>query len=253
MSKKMRTIGRSNSVKILDHVISTIDFNTSVRDIRQGVFHTGVLSRHCGLAATLPKDALRQKPPMVKEPGHLLDRTPEELARMAYSESILEASIGMAAVNSLLDVDEDSCIELNAADLILEKGEGKRVAIVGHFPFLAKVRKKAKELWVIEKNPREGDFMEADADNLIPQADVVGVTGSAFSNHTIEHLLALCNAGAYVVVLGDTAPLSPVLFDYGVNAVSGTIVVDHTLALRCVSEGANFRQIKGTRRLTMMR
>jgi len=249
----MRTIGRSNSVKILDHVISTLDLNISVRDIRQGVFHTGVLSRHCGLAATLPKDAFRQKPPMVKEPGHLLDRTPEELVRMAYSESILEASIGMAAVNSLLDIDENSCIELNAADLILEKGEGKRVAIVGHFPFLARVRKKAKEFWVIEKNPEEGDFREADADHLIPRADVVGVTGSAFTNHTIEHLLALCGAGAYVVVLGDTTPLSPVLFDYGVNAVSGTMVVDPTLALRCVSEGANFRQIKGTRRLTMMK
>ena len=240
-------------MRILDHVISTLDLNTAIRDIRQGVFHTGVLSRHCGLAATLPKDALRQKPPMVKEPGYLLDRTPKELVHMAYSESILEASIGMAAVNSLLDVDEDSCIELNAADLISEKGEGKRVAIVGHFPFLARVRKKAKELWVIEKNPKEGDFRETDADHLIPRANVVGVTGSAFTNHTIEHLLGLCSPEAYVVVLGDTTPLSSVLFEYGANAVSGTMVVDPALALRCVSEGANFRQIKGTRRLTMMR
>jgi uncharacterized protein (DUF4213/DUF364 family) len=190
---------------------------------------------------------------MVKEPGHLLDKSTEELVRMAYSESILEASIGMATVNSLLEVDEGICIELNAADLILEKGEGKRVAIVGHFPFLGKVRKKAKELWVIEKNPKEGDFMEVDADDLIPRADVVAITGSAFTNHTIKHLLSLCNAAAYVIVLGDTTPLSPLLFDYGVNAVSGTVVVDHTLALRCVSEGANFRQIKGTKRLTMMK
>ena len=182
-----------------------------------------------------------------------MDRTPEELIRMAFSESILEASIGMATVNSLLEVDKGACIELNAADLILEKGEGKRVAIVGHFPFLAKLRKEAKELWVIEKNPKQGDFKEEDADDLIPQADVVGITGSAFTSHTIESLLGLCNAVAYVVVLGDTTPLSPVLFDYGVDAVSGTIVVDYALALRCVSEGANFRQIKGTRRLTMMR
>ena len=56
-----------------------------------------------------------------------------------------------------------------------------------------------------------------------------------------------------MVVLGDSVPLSPVLFDYGVDAVSGTEVIDPTLALRCVSEGANFRQVKGVRRLTMMR
>ncbi|GAI13565.1 unnamed protein product, partial [marine sediment metagenome] len=128
-----------------------------------------------------------------------------------------------------------------------------RVAIVGHFPFTSKLRGVVKELWVIEKNPREGDFTEAEVENLIPQADVVGITGTAFTNHTFEHLLELCNPKAYVVILGDTAPLSPLLFDYGVNAISGTKVIDPELALRCVSEGATFRQIKGIRLLTMTR
>ncbi len=240
-------------MKILDDLMSILNFEALVEDIRQGVFHTGVLTRNCGLAATLPRDALRQEPPMVKEPGFLLDKRPLELAQMAYSQSILEAAIGMATINSLIEIDGGSCIELNAAELIVEKGKGKRIAIVGHFPFIPKVRETAKQLWVIEKNPREGDFIEADAENLIPQADIAAITGTAFTNHTLEHLLELCNPKAYVIVLGDTAPLSQVLFDYGVNAVSGTMVVDHTLALRCVSEGANFRQIKGTRRLTMMR
>jgi uncharacterized protein (DUF4213/DUF364 family) len=63
---------------------------------------------------------------------------------MAYSESILEAAIGMAAINSLLAIEETSCRELNAADLIVEKGAGKRIAIVGHFPFLPRVREKQK-------------------------------------------------------------------------------------------------------------
>ena len=240
-------------MKILYDLISSLNFEAGVRDIRQGVFHTGVLTRNCGLAATLPRDALRQKPPMVKGPGFLLDKTPLELAQMAYSQSILEAAIGMAAINSLLDIDEDSCIEINAADIILEKGKQKRVAIVGHFPFVPKVREIAKELWVIEKNPKEGDFGEAETDNLIPMADVVAITGTALTNHTLEHLLDLCDSGAFVVVLGDSAPLSPILLDYGVDAVSGTKVIDPALALRCVSEGANFRQIKGAKRLTMMR
>jgi hypothetical protein len=108
-----------------------------------------------------------------------------------------------------------------------------------------------KELWVVEKNPQEGDFTEAEAENLIPQADVVGITGTAFTNHTIERLLGLCNPKAYVVILGGTAPLSPVLFDHGIGAISGTKVVNPQLALRCVSEGATFRQIKGIRLLTM--
>lgn len=238
-------------MKILNELLSVLNLEAEVRDIRQGLFHTGVLTRNCGLAATLSRDSLRQAQPSVKEPGFLLEKNPLELARMAYSESIPEAAIGMAAINSLLDIDEGRCLNLNAGDLIAEKGEGKRVAIVGHFPFTLKLGEVAKELWVIEKNPQEGDFTEAEVENLIPQADVVGITGSAFTNHTVEHLLRLCNSKAYVVILGPTTPLSPVLFDYGVDAISGTKVINPELALRCVSEGATFRQIKGIRLLTM--
>jgi uncharacterized protein (DUF4213/DUF364 family) len=245
--------GRNYVLKILEDLITTLDFNTSVRDIRQGVFHTAVLSRHCGLAATLPKDALRQEPPLVREAGKLLSKSAQEVVSMVHSRSILEAAIGMAAINSLIQIDEAACMELNAAELILEKGEGRRVAVVGHFPFLPRVREKVETLWVIEKNPKEGDLEEADAERVIPQADVVALTGTSLTNHTLEHLLALCDPKAYVLMLGDTVPLSPLLFDYGVDALSGTKVVDVDLALACVSQGANFRQIKGTKRLTMFK
>ena len=124
---------------------------------------------------------------------------------------------------------------------------------MGHFPFIQKLREVARELWVIEKNPREDDLEEAEAERFIPQADIVGITGTSFTNHTIEHLLELCRPDAYKVILGDTTPLSPVLFDYGIHAISGTKVVDPDLALRCVSQGANYRQIRGIQKLTMMK
>jgi uncharacterized protein (DUF4213/DUF364 family) len=240
-------------MKILDDLMSQLNMDATVQDIRQGVFHTAVLTRECGLAATLPKDALRQKPPMVKEPGTLLDKSAQELARLAYSPSILEAAMGMAAINSLLEVDVNACLELNAAELIMEKGKGKQVAIVGHFPFVSRIREVSAQLWVIEKNPRTDDLGEDAAEHVIPQADLLAITGTALTNHTLDRLLGLCSPAAYVIILGDTTPLSPVLFDYGVDAVSGTRVVDPGLALRCVSEGANFRQIRGTRRLTLMK
>ena len=176
-----------------------------------------------------------------------------ELVQMAYSSSPLEAAIGMATINSLIEVDEKRCTQLNAGDLLAEKGRDKKVAIVGHFPFVPQLREVVKELWVIEKNPREGDFTEVASEELIPQADVVGITGTAFTNHTIERLLGMCNPQAYVVILGDTAPLSPVLFDYGIDAISGTKVVEPETVLRCVSQGATFRQIEGIRLLTMKR
>ena len=157
----------------------------------------------------------------------------------------------MATINSLLEIDESRCENLNAGDLIAEKGHGNKVTIVGHFPFIPKLRGIANTLWVIEKNPQEGDCGESEAENFIPQSDVVGITGTAFTNHTIESLLKMCRPQAYVVILGDTTPLSPLLFDYGVSAISGTKVVDPELTLRCVSQGATYRQIKGIRKLTM--
>jgi len=240
-------------MKIINDVLSTLNYNASVRDIRQGAFQTAVFTRGCGLASTPHDPGPHHDKTPVKEPGLLLSKDTLSLARMALSPSSLEAAIGMATINSLIEVDEHKCQELNAGDLLTTKGEGNRVAIIGHFPFVPRLRAVAKELWVIERNLQEGDFAEAESENLIPQADVVGITGTAFTNHTIERLLSLCRANAYVLILGGTAPLSPVLFDYGVSAVSGTRVIDPEAVLRCVSQGATFRQIKGVRLLTMER
>jgi len=240
-------------MKIIDELLSTLNFEAPVREIRQGPFQTAVLTRRCGLATTLYEPGpLHDKTP-IREVGLLMEKSALELARMVYSTSPLEATIGMATINSLLDIDERRCVELNAADLLIEKGRGKKIALVGHFPFVPKLRQVAGELWVIERQPQPGDFAESQAERLIPRAEVIGITGSAFTNHTIERLLELCPPQAYVIVLGGTTPLSPILFNYGVDAVSGAQVTDPETVLRYVSQGATFRQLKGVRRLTMMK
>ena len=240
-------------MKIIDELISTLNCEVPVRDIRQGPFQTAVLTRNCGLAST-PHDpgSHHDKSPVTKA-GMLMDEKTTDLTLLANSPNANEAAIGMATINSLIEVNEADCVELNAGDLLIQKGEGKRVAIIGHFPFIPKLRMAAKELWVIEKNPQEGDVPESESENLLPKADVVGITGTAFMNSTIERLLELCRPSAFTVILGGTAPLSPVLFDYGISAISGTKVVNPETVLRCVSQGATFRQIKGIKLLTMMK
>jgi len=240
-------------MKILDDLLSTLNLEAPVRDIRQGPFQTAVLTRSCGLASTPHDHAHHQHKAPVKHAGLLIDKAASELAQLAYSSSPLEAAIGMATINSLLEVDDKRCVELNAGDLLAEKGKGRKVAIIGHFPFVPRLRRVVEKLWVIERHPREEDVAESQAEVLIPQADVVGITGTALTNHTMEHLLSLCRPEAYVVILGGTAPLSPVFFDYGVDAISGTKVVEPEAVLLCVSQGATFRQIRGIRLLTMKR
>ena len=240
-------------MKIIDELLSSLDYKASVGDIRQGPFQTAVLTHHCGLASTPHDSGSHHSRIPVNEAGLLMDKDVRTLACMAKSESLFEATIGMATINSLIEIEEKRCAEINAGDLLAKKGQGKRVAIVGHFPFVPQLRSVAEELWVIERKPQEGDLPEEEADRLLQQAEVVGITGTAFTNHTLEHLLGLCNPKAYVVILGDTTPLSPMLFDYGISDLSGTRVIDPKIVLLCVSQGATFRQIRGIRLLTMIK
>lgn len=191
--------------------------------------------------------------PPVRAAGQLHERNVTALTELARSTSVLEASVGVAAINALLEVDVEACVNVNAADVIAERGTDKNVAIVGHFPFLPRIRQRAKATWVLELNPREGDIPAHRTPEILPQADVVALTGTSLLNQTFDELIALCRPDAYVVVLGGTTPLSTRFFVYGVDAVAGTRIVDSTAALTTVSQGATFKQIRGKQLLTMFK
>ena len=235
---------------IINEVISTITWDCNINKIVAGAHWTAVLSRHCGLSSTF-----HDPPPhrMVRDAGDLLQKTARELAQYAMSDAQLEASIGMAALNSLIEINTDKCLELNALNVLEEKGRGRAVAVVGHFPFIPKLKKTAKELWVLELNPRDGDLSADEAENVLPRADVVCITGTSFINHSVDDLLSLCGKNSFVMMVGATSPMSPVLFDYGVDLIAGVSVADKKEAVECISQGASFKQIRGVKRLIMMR
>jgi uncharacterized protein (DUF4213/DUF364 family) len=166
----------------------------------------------------------------------------------------LEASIGMATINSLIEIDESTCVEANAYEILLEKGRGRNVGVVGHFPFISLLKETAKKLWVIEKRPLDGDLPEEAAEEILPQCDIVGITGTTFINHTLADLLAQCK-GSFVALIGPTTPLTPVLFDYGIDVISGSKVVEPQKVIRFISQGATFKELHhhGVKLLTMMR
>ncbi len=237
-------------MKILDDLISEVRTAISVKEIYACVFWTAVITKNCGLASTLHEGHPSHK--IVRDPGMLRGKQAAELIEYARSDGLLEASIGMATINSLIDVDEDKCVEKNAFDILAEKGENKDIAIVGHFPWVSRLKKIARRFFVIEQNPQEGDFPEDASEEILPDVDVVGLTGTAFINHTVEKLLDLCR-GKFIVMVGPTSPLSPVLFDYGINVIGGSIVVDVNKTVSSITEGATFRQVKGVKNLNMIK
>jgi uncharacterized protein (DUF4213/DUF364 family) len=240
----------------IETLLKSLQADAPVRQVLVGSFWTAVVldtdPPACGLASTLRAETHHEGPPMPRA-GRLLEHSGRELAVWLRSPRILEASVGMAAFNALLEVDEAACSEVNAEDVIVRRGAGRRVAIVGHFPFVERVRRAVEVCWVLELRPRAGDLSAGQANEVLPQADVVALTGTSLLNHTFDGLVGLCRPEAFVVLLGASAPLSPILFEHGVHAISGTRVVDVPAALQAVGEGATFRQIPGKRLLTMMR
>lgn len=159
----------------------------------------------------------------------------------------------MAAINASLTLHEGSWTELNAESVIAERGAGRRVALVGHFPFVPRLRERVGHLSVLELRPR-GDDLKADAaPDVIPQADVVALTSLTLLNRSFDDLVRLCHPEALVLLLGPTTPLSPILFDYGVHILSGAITENVDSVLNTVGQGGNFRQVHraGVRLVTM--
>jgi hypothetical protein len=237
-------------MKIFDDLISSLKGNDfPIKSVHTCVFWTAVITKHCGLSSTF-RDEGPSHDRGVRDVGNLTRKTALELAEYAKSKSLLEASIGMATINSLIDIDESRCIEKNAFEIILEKGKDKNVAIVGHFPWIPKLKGKTKNLWVLEQRLREGDLPAGEADRILPQCEVVGITGTSFINHTLEWLLKPSEK-AYTVLIGPTSPISPILFDHGIDAICGSKVIDPDQLIRSISEGATFKEVTGVRLLTL--
>ena len=239
-------------MSILDNLLTSQLDDVPVRSVLVGARWTVVCSRYCGMAATL-MDNHTHGHSQVRGVGRLHTKTARELAEYARSENLLEASIGVAAINSMLELDESRATEINAVEVLIEHGQGKNVALVGHFPFISRLRSAVGQLWVIEQRPMEGEYPAVAAADLIPQADVVAITSSTLINHTLDGLLALCSPDALVMMLGPSTPLSPVLFDHGVTILSGARIVDEAAVLRTIGQGASFPQVEGVRLLTFRR
>jgi uncharacterized protein len=221
-----------------------------VRKVIIGVHWTLVCSKHCGLGSTITGEGPHGHS-QIKDVGFLHQKSAQELAGWVLSDNLLEASIGIAALNSLIDVDESLLTEVNASEVISRESKDKNLVIVGHFPFVDRIKQSAENCWVIEKRPHTDDFPESAAYEFIPQADVIAITGTAFINHTIENLLSLCRPESLVMILGPSTPLLPLLFDHGITYLSGSRVIDEKAAITTIQQGASFPQVKGVRRVTM--
>lgn len=233
-------------MRILQDIVHSLKTDWPVREVRRGIFWTAVVSKNCGLASTMIHETCSQEDLNDSHPSFFTEKTALALAQLAFSSNIQDASLGLAAINSLLDIDESRCTDVNAGDLLIKIGVDKNVSVIGHFPFSDALKKVTKNLWIIEKRLRPGDYPEHDAQTYLPKSDIVAISSTALINHTLDTILKLCPEKSIKILLGPTTPITDVLFDYGIDIISGSKVIDEATALKHISEGVNFRQLKRT-------
>lgn len=226
-------------MKLIDDLISSVRrHDAPATDVRVGVSWTGVWGRFCGLSKTYGVPTVHGN--YTRDMGYLTEKTTLELSEYSRSWNLIEASIGVAAINSMIDC--EGATDENVQELVLKEGAGRKVAVVGHFPFNQQLRKLAKEMWTFELDaalidPSQGVIIDTAAESIIPESEMVIITGSAVINKSMERLLECSrSAKAYTMVLGPSTCMNRVLIDYGADLLGGVQVVEPEIVLRKLSQ-----------------
>lgn len=230
-----------NPWKLYDDLLEGIPSDLVIEDCLVGIHWILVRSSGIGMAM----------PPGEGSPRHglgpdLRGRKVREIAQSAKSWNFLEAAIGIAAMNSwynspavLATTWKGGVAGASDSNLFEEwegRLEGRKVAVIGHFPGLEKLASKCR-LSILERKPLDGDFPDPACEYVLPEQDVVVATGTTLMNKTLPRLLAL-SQGEFALT-GPTTPLSPVVLRHGATQLAGSAVLDERSVWSHVAQGGD--------------
>jgi uncharacterized protein (DUF4213/DUF364 family) len=227
-----------------------------------GLFFTGVKLSN-GLAGacatpikTIPEAVCCPSSAMAMPfPGKLRGRPALDLAREALGENGIRRAVGIAAMNALADTcwrhrphpEAELRLGMDAFDAT-EIHPGDNVVVVGAFvPFLRELKRRHQPFLVLEQDPAtlKADelpfFRPAEqAGTVVPQADVLLITGTTLINDTLEELLGLAKPTARVTMVGPTVSLLPDAFLRRGADILGTVRITAPDAfLEMLAEGGS--------------
>jgi len=173
----------------------------------------------------------------------LIARLPElrkqslrQLAELSASWDPLEMAVGIAAINAHYNRFDLTADIGNGADTF--RGESGRVVVIGAFPGLAEILDNPQ---VIETEPRPGEYPTVAMDTLLPGCAAAVVASSTIINRTLPRILRLAQ-GSRIALVGPATPLSPRLYQYGVEVLGGLIIRDVRGLANAIRAGAMPRE-----------
>ena len=207
-------------------LLDGLESEARVEKIVRGVSWTGALlsDGSCGVAM----HTLGETRPRIFE---TLEGLPaRQAARAALSWNFEEAGEGIAVINACYNTAaREKALGCFSTASTLEGValEGKTLGFVGHLVhhsgITAELVQKAEQFFILERDPKDGDYPDSACEYLLPDCSVAVITGSAAVNKTMPRLLELAR-GAQIILTGPSVPLCPGLLELGISRLNGSVI-----------------------------
>ena len=234
-----------NIASSIARILLERDEGAVVSDVRIGLGYTGVMldDNRAGVAYTFREEA-QSGCSVFRKLRPLSGRHSSELVALLPSDDPIEAAVGLACANALVNV-EDACFQTGDVLKCLGLRFDDHVGMVGYFgPLVGAIQKKVRTLTVFDKlRPSSGLVRPAEeAEDTLPECQIAIVTATSIINHSIDNLLEAAAKCRELVVLGASTPLMSEAFcTRKVTLLSGIVVQEPREVLRIVSEGGGMR------------
>ncbi|OPY73508.1 MAG: hypothetical protein A4E63_00969 [Syntrophorhabdus sp. PtaU1.Bin050] len=227
-----------------------------------GLFFTGVKlnSGHGGLCFTpiksIPDAVCCPSSAMVMPAsGKLNGRKATRFLDEMFSGNPLKKTMGIAVLNALSSAywkthpPESYRIRtgIDALDEVTFPDNAFVVVVGALVPTIRSLKQRAKPFAILEldSSTLKTDELEffvpfEKAHDVVPQADLLVITGTTLINDTLEGLLEMRKTEAEIIVVGPTASMLPDAFlERGVTRIGGVIVTDADGVLDVIAEAGS--------------
>lgn len=156
--------------------------------------------------------------------------------RVAVLNAISSTIISKGGYKIIENADPIDMIDLNS---------NKTITMVGAFnTYIRKIPAETNRLHVLEMNESAladglGKYYvpAEEYKSVLPESDIVIITGLTLVNNTIDNLLSAISPGTQVIVTGPSSSLIPdILFQNKVNIIGSTRIVNPELLFQLISE-----------------
>jgi len=141
-------------------------------------------------------------------------------------KNALQKALGLCVLNAACDEKIAEKAQKEDAVFAVEIKPEDCIGIIGFIgPVVSECRKKASRIHVFDRGKTSPDILPPEEQkNILPQCDLVFISGTSFINDSIDELLSYCHQARDVLIVGASTPMYPEAFlGTPVTVLAGTL------------------------------